>query len=236
MESLAQSFEQYLSGAPLLAFAAAFAAGVLTSLTPCIYPMIPITAGYIGGSSAGGSRAKSFFLSISYVLGLSIMYSVLGAAAALSGIVFGSWASSPVFNLAIACLFIFLGLSMMDVFVLPLPRFLTNLSPRKKGSGYGGAFLLGVASGFAASPCTAPVMMAILTIVAKERNVAYGCSLLFVFSLGLGLLLVVVGTFAGAVASLPKSGAWMEKVKKGFGLVIIACGVYFLVLAGRIWL
>jgi cytochrome c-type biogenesis protein len=235
MELLTQNFREYISGAPLLAYAAAFLAGVITSFTPCVYPMIPITAGYIGGQSSGGTRMRSFMLSLSYVLGLSLMYSALGAAAALTGIIFGSWASNPFVYLGIAVFFIILGISMIDLIALPLPRFLTNLSPRKKGSGYIGAFMLGVVSSFVASPCTAPVMMTILTLVAKGRNIFYGVSLLFVFSLGLGLLLVVVGAFAGAVALLPKSGAWMDRVKKGFGIVIIACGLYFIVEALKIW-
>jgi thiol:disulfide interchange protein DsbD len=236
MNELAQHFQQYISGAPLLAFATAFVVGVLTSLTPCVYPMIPITAAYIGGSSSGGGRARGLLLSICYVLGLSLMYSALGATAALTGGIFGSFASSPYVNLVLANIFILLGLSMLDVFVIPTPKFLSVLSARKKGGGYAGAFLIGLAAAFIATPCTTPVVLAILTIVAKRQNVFYGASLLFVFSLGLGLLLVVVGTFAGALAALPKSGIWMEKIKRFFGWLMIACAEYFLVQAGKMWL
>ena len=157
MDALIQNFQEYLGGAPLLAFAAAFVAGVLTSFTPCVYPMIPITAGYIGGRSAGGTRLQSFLLSLSYVFGLALMYSTLGAIAATTGMIFGRWSSNPILNLTVAGVFIILGLSMLGVFELPLPRALTNLSPQKKGSGCAGAFLLGVVSSFVASPCTAPV-------------------------------------------------------------------------------
>ncbi len=235
MNHIVENFQHYLTGAPILAFAAAFAAGLLTSFTPCVYPMIPITAAYIGGSSSKGSRLRALMLSMSYVLGLSVMYSALGAAAALTGRIFGSFASSPYINLILANIFVVLGLSMMDVFDIPMPRFLTNLSPRKKGGGYVGAFLLGMLTAFVATPCTTPVVLSILTLVAKHQSVVYGTALLFVFALGMGALLVVVGTFAGSVASLPKSGPWMEKIKHAFGWLMIACGEYFLIQAGRMW-
>ncbi len=235
MDYIVENFQHYLTGAPVLAFAAAFVAGLLTSFTPCVYPMIPITAAYIGGSSGKGSRLRALLLSMSYVLGLSIMYSALGAAAALTGRIFGSFASSPHVNLILANIFILLGMSMMDIFTIPMPKFLTNVSARKKGGGFAGAFLLGMVTAFVATPCTTPVVLSILTLVAKNQNVVYGTALLFVFSLGIGALLVVVGTFAGAVAALPKSGAWMEKIKHVFGWLMIACGEYFLIQAGRMW-
>ncbi|HOO55631.1 MAG TPA: cytochrome c biogenesis protein CcdA [bacterium] len=215
----------------MIAYGAAFLAGFLTSLTPCVYPMIPITAAYLGGSSRGTSRMRSFLMAVSYVLGISVMYSALGAIAALSGKIFGSWVMSPGVNIAIAVIFILLGLSMLDLFMIPLPGFLTNLSSGGQKKGYVGAFTVGVVSGLIATPCSAPVMLGILTLVARGQNVIYGISLLFVFSVGMGILLVVIGTFAGALAALPKSGRWMEFVKWFFGIAMIVCGGYFLFVA-----
>lgn len=228
MQELINSFQHNISAAPHLAFMAAFAAGVVASLTPCVYPMIPVTIAFIGGSAAGGSRSRGFMLSISYVLGLAISYAILGAVAAVMGKMFGSWASHPAVYFAMAAVFIIFGLSMMDLFMIPMPGFLSSIAPKKKSAGAIGAFSVGAASAFVAAPCTAPIVLAILTLVANGRNVVYGFSLLFTFALGMGLLLVVVGTFAGALASMPKSGAWMEKVKKGFGGLMIVVAAYFI--------
>jgi len=240
MSQIAQSFQHYLSGAPLFAFGAAFLAGVLASLTPCVYPMIPITASYIGGRSAGGtagrSWTKSLRLSFFYILGLSLMYSALGAVAALTGKIFGSYASSPYVNLVLANVFILLGFNMLDVFTMPVPEFMQNWGSQEKHGGYLGSFLLGMTTGIVATPCTTPVVLAILTLVAKRQNVVYGTALLFAFSVGLSLLLVVVGTFAGSIATLPKSGEWMVKIKHLFGWLMIACAEYFLIQAGKMWL
>jgi cytochrome c-type biogenesis protein len=236
MSEVAQHFQQYLSGAPLLAFCVAFLAGVLASLTPCVYPMIPITAAYIGGSSTGGSRWRSLSMSVFYVLGISVMYSALGAMAALTGKIFGSFAGSPYINLVLAIIFILLGLSMMDVFTIPVPGFLSNLGSKEKKGGFIGAFFLGMAAGLVATPCTTPVVLAILTLVAQRQNILYGTALLFSFSLGLSVLLVIVGIFAGSLASLPKSGEWMVKVKHVFGWLMIACAIYFIYKAVIIWM
>lgn len=236
MTEFVEGFENYLTGAPALAFLAAFVGGILASLTPCVYPMIPVTAAYIGSNSAGETPMRGFLLSVSYVMGIAVMYSALGAVAALTGRLFGSWASSPIVYLIMANLFILLGLSMLDVFMLPLPAFLQGGGSSQKRAGYAGAFLVGIAAAFVASPCTAPILFSILAIVATQKNVVYGISLLFTFALGMGLLLVIVGTFAGALAALPKSGMWMEKIKKGFGWLLILVAEYFLVQAGRMWL
>ncbi|HOY61705.1 MAG TPA: cytochrome c biogenesis protein CcdA [bacterium] len=227
LESFADGFFRHVTDAPLLAFAAAFAAGLLTSLTPCVYPMIPITAAYLGGRGAGGSFRRSVGLSACYILGLALMYSALGAVAALSGVIFGSWAGNPYLNLFIAVFFVLLGLSMLDVFSLPMPGFMAKLSAGGGAGGYAGAFMVGVVSSLVSTPCTAPVVMAILTLVATTGNVAYGASLLFVFALGMGLLLAVVGASAGALAALPKSGRWMLAVKWFFGVALIAAGIWF---------
>lgn len=235
MDQYLQTLQGYLNGAPIIALLAAFAAGVLTSLTPCVYPMIPITAAYIGGRAAGQKRSRGFMLSLCYVLGIALTYSSLGAVAALTGKMFGSWTSNPIVYVIEALIFILLGLSMLDVYVLPMPKFLSRLSPKKKGGGLFGAFTVGIASSFVAAPCTSPVLLFILTIVAGKQNAAYGISLLFSYSVGMGLLLVLIGTFTGVVAALPKSGPWMDKVKRIFGWGMICVAIFFLTRAGANW-
>jgi thiol:disulfide interchange protein DsbD len=231
MEGFLQGLEGYLSASPLLAYIAVFLGGVLTSFTPCVYPMIPITIAYIGGRS-GDSRLKGLFLSIFYVIGMAATYSALGAFAALTGKLFGSASTNPILYLIVANIFIFLGLSMLDVFTLPIPSFLTSRQPGKKSGGYFGAFLVGLLAGTVAAPCTAPVLGVVLTYVAAEQNVIYGMTLLFIFSIGLGTLLIIVGTFAGLMSSLPKTGTWSVVIKKFFGWVMIGTGEFFLVQAG----
>ncbi len=231
MEGFLQGLEGYLSAAPFLAYIAVFLSGVLTSFTPCVYPMIPITIAYIGGRS-GESRLKGLFLSIFYVIGMAATYSALGAFAALTGKLFGSASTNPILYLIVANIFIFLGLSMLDVFTLPIPSFLTSRQPGKKSGGYFGAFIVGLLAGTVAAPCTAPVLGVVLTFVAAKQNVIYGMTLLFIFSIGLGTLLIIVGTFAGLMSSMPKTGKWSVAIKKIFGYLMIAAGEYFLVQAG----
>ncbi len=233
MEGFLQGLEGYLSASPLLAYIAVFLGGVLTSFTPCVYPMIPITIAYIGGRS-GESRLKGLSLSIFYVIGMAATYSALGAFAALTGKLFGAASTNPILYLIVANIFIFLGLSMLDVFALPIPSFLTSRQPGKKSGGYLGAFLVGLLAGTVAAPCTAPVLGVVLTYVAAEQNVLYGITLLFIFSIGLGTLLIIVGTFAGLMSSLPKTGTWSVVIKKFFGWLMIGAGEYFLITAGKL--
>jgi thiol:disulfide interchange protein DsbD len=136
--------------------------------------------------------------------------------------------------LVVANICILLGLSMLDVFALPIPSFLTKIQPRRRGKGILGAFVVGWAAGWVAAPCTAPVLGVLLAFVATKQHIVYGMSLMFTFAIGMGTLLVLVGASAGLLAALPRSGPWMEKMKKGFGWVMIGAGEYFLVQAGRL--
>jgi thiol:disulfide interchange protein len=224
--ALSQTLQGQLDAGSLSAVFVVFAAGVLTSFTPCVYPMIPVTVTYIGGAAAG-NRRRAVALSTTYVLGLAIVYAGLGVAAALLGKIFGEWTRHPVVYAGVGLIIIALGLAMLDVFTIP--ALATGLQGRgaRKG-GYLGAALMGVAAGFVAAPCTAPVLGLLLAYVGQTRNVVWGGSLLFVFALGLGMLLMLLGIFSGMLSSLPKAGMWTVRIKKGFGIAMLVVGAYFL--------
>jgi cytochrome c-type biogenesis protein len=226
-DQLIGQFEFYLGQSLLFAYVAAYLAGVLVSFTPCIYPVIPITAAVIGGQR-DISGARGFVLSLFFVLGLALTYTALGVFAALTGKLFGMIQTRPLTQGVLGGLFILMGLAMLDVFQLSLERYAPRGLTGGNRKGIFGSFMIGVTSGFILGPCTAPVLAVILGVVASRQSVFFGGSLLFVFSLGVGSLLVLVGTFAGILASLPKSGAWMTGVKKLSGIVMLAAGAYFL--------
>jgi len=234
IENLLSNFNAYLQGSLFLAFLAAYIGGVVVSFTPCTYPLIPVTVGYIGARSAS-SKLRGFVLSLFYVLGLAVTYAALGAAAALTGKLFGQMQTTPLTYFLMANLFIIMGLAMLGVFniSLPVPQKLMNATGNIR-KGFIGSFLLGAASGFVIGPCTAPILGVILGYVALQNNVLTGVALLFVFSLGLGTLLIIVGTFTGLIASLPKSGEWMKRINYIFGFILIGAGEYFLFIAGTL--
>lgn len=234
MEDFFSNPEQFLRGSVILAFLAVYAAGVLVSFTPCVYPVAPIIVAYIGGRGEN-TRLKSFLLSVFYVLGMAVTYTALGAVSALTGKLFGQIQTNPWTYLIVANICILLGLSMLDVFSLHfrLPFSAREPSGRK---GFAGSFLVGATSGLILAPCTAPVLGVLLTYVAARQNVIYGMGLFFVFSLGMGTLLIVLGTLSGVLGSLPRSGAWMVWIKRAFGIIMIGMGEYFLVTAGQYWM
>lgn len=230
MIDFAENMELYLKGSILISFAAAFAGGVFTGLTPCLYPMIPVTAGVIGTNNVGGSRLRGFSLSLIYVTGMALTYAGLGMVAALTGRFFGEIGTNPVSFVIMANVVIFMGLGMLDVFHMPS----FSLGGGKLPKGYAGVFLTGVASGLVAGPCTAPVLGVLLAYVSTTRNIVFGGSLLWVFAFGMGLLLLVTGTFSGAMAAMPRSGEWMVRVKKIMGFLMIGLGEYYLIKAGQL--
>ena len=240
MEGLAGNLQEYLSVSSALAYPAAFVAGLLISFTPCVYPIIPIQLGFIGGQTATttdsrneGFNWRGFKLSVLFVTGMSVVYAALGAFASLTGTLFGIWAASPWTYIVVGNVILALALSMLDVFQLPTPQFLNGWNPERKGNGYLSALLVGAASGVVVGPCTAPALGAVLAYVGTQGNVAFGTSVLFVFAFGMGTLMILLGTFSGALAALPRSGAWMVKVKKAFGVAMLLVAEYMLIQAGQ---
>ena len=230
--------QQLLNGNPLLALPALFLGGVLTSLTPCVYPMIPITAAIVGGQSTGdvaSSRMRPVLLTLTYVAGLALVYSALGVFAGLTGTLFGSVSTNPWLYFAMANVLILAGLSMVDVVPIRLPAgIMARASNLGTAGRFSGAFAMGAMSGLVAAPCSAPVMAAVLTWVAVTHSAMLGFVYLLTFSLGMCALLVVVGLSTGGLARLPRAGAWMLTVKKVFALVMLGAAEYYLVKMGQL--
>ncbi len=225
-----------LSSSPVTALPILFIAGVLTSLAPCIYPMIPITAAIVGGSAVGEApraRAQTVLLTFAYVLGLSLAYASVGLFAGLTGTLFGSVSTNPWVYFAMANLLIVAALAMLEVIPVRVPAWLlTRAATAGKGGSLYGVFVMGAASGLVAAPCSAPVMAAVLTWVTATKSGVLGFIYLFVFSLGMCTLLILVGLFSGTVARLPRAGAWMVWVKRVFALIMLAVAEYYLVQMG----
>ncbi|MFA4854901.1 MAG: cytochrome c biogenesis protein CcdA [Candidatus Omnitrophota bacterium] len=211
-------------------FIIAFAAGFLASLTPCVYPLIPVSVGYIVGN-AQDSKTKGFFLSLFYVTGIALTYSFLGILAVLTGSIFGKFNSSPLVNLIAGILILIFGLSMFNVFNFNLTL---NLKPhlRERGN-YFSALLLGLVSGLMVSPCLTPILGSILAYLSTKKNIFYGGFLLFSFSYGMGLIFIILGTFGAGISGLPGSGKWMVIVKKFCAAIMVLAGAYFIFTAIR---
>jgi thiol:disulfide interchange protein DsbD len=212
-------------GLPVI-FVLVFLGGLALNLTPCIYPIIPITISYFGGQ-AEGKKGGVVAHAIFYVFGMAITYSVLGVVAAFTGGLFGAALTFPPVLIAIALIMVILSLSMFDVYELRMPAFLNKLAGGTQ-KGYFGTILMGLTVGIVAAPCIGPFVLGLLTYVGNRGNVILGFSLFFVLALGLGVPFLILGIFSGSLNKLPRSGAWMVWVRKNFGFILIAMAVYFL--------
>ena len=209
----------------LIALFTLFLGGLALNLTPCVYPIIPITIAYFGGQSHGRSF-RTFRLSLCYVLGISVTYSTLGVVASTSGTMLGAVLQSPIVLLAFAALMIVFGLSMLGVFSFEFSHLLPGSLQSKHG--YVGALIMGTVVGVTAAPCIGPVILGLMVYVSQQANAWLGFWLFFALSLGLGFPYLFLGTFSGTLARLPQAGGWMVSVKKAFGLALFGMAFYFL--------
>jgi cytochrome c-type biogenesis protein len=220
-----------------------FGGGLFASLTPCTYPVLPLTVGYIG-NQVGVSRLRVFLLSLSLVTGLALVYAILGCIVAAAGGTFGSIMGKGFVLYAIALFYLLMGLFLLDVFRFPNPKFFSRLQAKSANrKGLMGAFVIGCVSGLIVGPCTGPILAVALGAIAltlKNVNgadyalqVAKGGFLLFLFGFGQGALILIAGTFTGFLARLPRAGAWMETVKKGSALLIIITASLLFVFVGQ---
>ncbi|MFH1875828.1 MAG: cytochrome c biogenesis protein CcdA [Candidatus Omnitrophota bacterium] len=224
IEQLLLTFEHLLNASPIIGIGVSFLAGILSSLSPCVYPLIPITLGVVG-TAAVNSRSRGFLLSGVFTLGVATTYTILGIAAALFGVLLSKFFINPVTFLALALLFIFLGLVMLNVIRLDL-AFFGGLHHHKGGMIT--VFALGLVSSLGLIPCNVPILGAILGIIALKKNILYGAAALFAFSLGYGFILMLLGTFSSLIRRLPKHGLWLTMIRNLMGALLITIGGYFI--------
>ena len=223
MSNLKKTFSPEKS--PFYLIILAFLIGIITSFTPCVYPMIPITLGILQ-TQATTSLWKNFLLAGSYVLGISTIYAILGYVAATTTLIFGQWLNNPWLILFVSLFFIYIAFSMFGYYEIKMPQFLTKRDNVKVKGSFLYSFLFGMISGTVASPCLTPAIAILLGFVAKIGNPILGFFTLFSFALGMGILLLVVGTFSTSLNVLPKAGTWMIEIKKFFGFVLIGMCIY----------
>jgi thiol:disulfide interchange protein DsbD len=208
-----------------LTLVAIFILGLALNLTPCVYPLIPITVGFFAGQT-GGRRSQRAALSSVYVLGIAITYSILGVFSALSGRLFGAWLQLPAVLIFFALLMLIMASSMFGLFEMQAPRFITNRSGGR--AGLAGALGMGLLIGIVAAPCVGPFVISLIALVAQLASPLMGFLLFFVLALGLGLPYLLLGIFSSGLTAIPRSGMWMVQVKKAMGFILIAMAFYFL--------
>jgi len=209
-----------------LMFLLVFLGGLALNLTPCVYPIIPITISYFGGQSQG-KKGSVVAHSVLYVIGMAVTYSILGMIAAFTGSLFGTALQYPPVLIGIALIMIILALSMFNVYELRLPAFLNKIAGGSR-KGFFGTFFMGLTVGIVAAPCIGPFVLGLLTYVGDKGNLLLGFLLFFVLALGLGVPFLFLGIFSGSISRLPRSGAWMVWVRTIFGFILIAMAIYFL--------
>jgi len=216
----------------LLLIPIVIAAGILTSLSPCVYPLLPITVGVVVGSNKNGAPRQGFSSALIYVAGLALVYGLLGVLAALTGQLFGTVASHPVTLLLIGNLCLLMAAWMVGWIQLPNWALQADVSRWSLGRrSY--LFVMGALSGLIAAPCTSPVLGMLLIYVASAGNPFWGALLLVLFAYGMSTLLIAVGTFSPLLNRLPRSGRWLNISKFVLGLMMLGTGEYLLLTAGN---
>ena len=210
----------------LLSLIFVFLGGLALNLTPCVYPLIPITIGYFGGQSEG-KTSKLFILGVLYVLGMAFTYSIVGVVTALSGAVFGALLQNSIVIVVIAGIFVVLALSMFGLYEIKMPDSMVAKAGGAR-SGVFGAFFMGLTMGVVAAPCIGPFVLGLVTYVAAKGDLFYGFIMFFFLAVGLGTPYLFLAIFSGRIKSLPRAGFWMEGVRNIFGFILIAMAIYFL--------
>lgn len=220
----------------------AFFGGILASLTPCVYPMIPITVSVVGGFQSSNPERRFSVVAKQcaiYVSGMALVYSLLGVFAGITGRIFGTLTNNSTWYLIVGVILTFSSLLMFEVFRFDPMAWIERWKRKKPGhpahpkkQTWIGVFGLGATSGLVAAPCTTPILTAILAFIANSKSVFQGMMLMISFSLGLSVLLLAVGLFAGTLKLLPKSGSWLTTLKVASGLILLGFAQYLFYLAG----
>jgi len=225
-ENILIGLEKVFNSSPFLGLGASFLAGILVSFSPCIYPLIPITLG-IAGIENATTKLRGFTISLTFVLGVAFIYTCLRIATSILGMLLCNFFINPVTYLALVLIFSFLGVVLLFEIKINIPFFTFNYECSRKKELFS-IFILGAVSGLALIPCNFPVLGAILSIIALKKNILYGGIALFIFSLGYGTILIILGTFTSLIRRLPKQGLWLIIVRKVIGLIFLAMAGYFL--------
>jgi len=228
-----ETFKAFLASDDIIVTAIiTLAAGFMTALSPCVYPIIPITLSVIGARRYE-SAMQGFLVSLSYVAGMVALYVVLGILFSSVGILFGSVYQQPWVLVAVGALFLFFAFSMFGLLNWTLPDSLMKRLSTIGGSGVRGAFLMGLVAGLIASPCTGPVLASILTLISRQGGLWSGSLLMVIYGIGMGIPFLILGTFSSALARMPKSGAWMNVVKVIFSVSMLCASSYYLYLGAK---
>ena len=203
-----------------------FLGGMALNLTPCVYPIIPITVSYFGGKSGQG-QGRLLVHGLLYLAGLAVTNSALGVAAALTGGLMGSMLQNPWVLLTVAAILVLFATSLFGFWELRLPGSLTQAASRSY-AGYFGSLFMGLTLGLVAAPCLGPFVLGLLTWVASMGSPLLGFLVFFTLSLGLGLPLFFLAMFSGSLEKLPRSGEWMLWVRKLMGWVLLGMAAYFI--------
>jgi len=212
----------------ILTLLGVFLGGIALNLTPCVYPLIPITASYFGGRSETGERHGYLVLhGLLYILGLSVMNSALGITAAFTGRLMGSFLQHPAVLIFVSSVLLLMALNFFGLWELRLPGFMSS-AVSKSHRGYAQSLFMGLTLGIVAAPCIGPFIIGLLTMVAQRGDPLYGFLIFFTLSIGLGLPLFVLSIFAGSLNKLPRSGEWLIWIRTLFGWIMLAMAVYFI--------
>lgn len=213
---------------PILRIGVIFILGLLMSLTPCIYPMIPITLGTLQ-AAAGSARNNTFILALLYTCGIAITFAILGLLAAFGGAQLGTLLGNPWFIIPFVTFLGYLAYAMIGLYELHIPRFLQNQTAvSRSGGAYVSAFVFGMLNGTVASPCVSPGLVMVLSIVAAQQSSILGFIYLFTFGFGLGVPLLIIGSFSNASKIMPQAGTWMLEVKRLFGILLLSMAWYYI--------
>ncbi len=210
-------------------FLALFVGGLLLNLTPCVFPMLGITVS-IFGARRKAPLAQVLGLAVVYVLGIGVMYSLLGVVAALSGSLFGAALQNPLVNVGLGVVLFALAMSMFGFYEMQAPTWVLDKLGGQHGAGVLGTFLSGLAVGVVAAPCVGPFVIAVLALIAQRGDAAFGFQTMFAMSLGLGAPYVVLAAFSNLLQQLPRSGDWMGWVKKLFGVILSSVALFYVCL------
>jgi cytochrome c biogenesis protein CcdA len=230
--SLSETLGQVMQSRPILAYGASYLGGVIATASPCILASIPLVIGYVGGY-AGGNKKQAFIYSLTFVVGLAVVMSALGAVAALMGTMFGD--VGPYWYIIVAVILMVMGLQLAGLIKLKMGGNTQRFLPQR--TGLLGALILGMLFGLVLSPCASPVLAVILTLAAVQGQVVYGSTLLFAYALGQGTLILLAGTFTGLINNFLQSkgartGALLQQAA---GCLLFFAGAYIFFQGVRSW-